>query len=153
MKVLKKSSTNMESTVASYNAIREQEKTLKGKKTELAQRIKDDAFMNGTKDSSGNYYVDGEDFIWGLQIKKSYNLDQEKALKFLEENGYEDCIKTVQVVDEDKLQKYLADEDITKDELVDMSNYKEVESVYVKKKEEMPEVEQTTLRAAQKKRK
>ena len=100
-----------------------------------------------------NNFTNGEDFIWGLQIKKSYNLDQEKALKFLEENGYEDCIKTVQVVDEDKLQKYLADEDITKDELVDMSNYKEVESVYVKKKEEMPEVEQTTLRAAQKKRK
>lgn len=136
-----------------YAEISAQIKTLEAKKKELSEKIKSGAEMYGVKDDKGSFYFEDDYVLMGKVAKKSFKIDQTKAVETLESMGLGDVVDTVvsKVVNEDKLQKAVQSGKITLDEVAEFTNESVSYSVLVKEKEALPEVEQTTLKAARKK--
>lgn len=145
---------DLERMAREYSEISEQIKVLDKKKKELADKIKADTERFGTKDDKGSFYYESESFITGRVSKKSFSLNQEKAKETLEEMGLWDELKKVVVtetVDEALLEKYVSEGKLDLDVVESFTNVKESFSVSVTKKEEIPQVQQTTLKVARKK--
>lgn len=138
---------------AEYADISAQIKVLDDRKKVLSDKIKEGAEQLGTKDDKGSFYIESETHIMGKVAKKSFSIDQDKAVKVLEAMGVGDVIDevTVRTVNEDRLQKAVNDKRVSFDTVKDFTNTKVQYSVLVKEKEAMPEVEQSTLKAARKK--
>lgn len=162
MAVLKKSkkkssATFSEKEVASlgkeYAELSAQIKQLETRKKQLSDLIKENAEKYGVKDDKGSYYLESAEHIMGKVAKKSFKIDQDKAVKVLESLGLGDVVDevTVKTVNEDKLDKAVSDGRISFDTVEDFTEVKTSYSVLVKEKEEVPEVEQTTLKAARRK--
>ena len=136
-----------------YAEISAQIKVLEAKKKELADKIKNGAEMYGVKDDKGSYYLEDDYVLMGKVAKKSFKIDQALAVETLESMGLGDVVDTVvsKIVNEDKLQKAVQSGKITLDEVSEFTNGSVSYSVLVKEKEAVPEVEQTTLKAARKK--
>lgn len=136
-----------------YAEVSAQIKELEAKKKTLADKIKSGAEQFGVKDDKGSFYLEDDSYVMGKVAKKSFKIDQDKAVKTLESMGLGDVVDvvTVTTVNEDKLQKAVADKRLTLDDVKGFTNESISYSVLVKEKEAVPEVEQTTLKAARKK--
>lgn len=136
-----------------YADISAQIKKLEEQKKSLADKIKQGAEQFGVKDDKGSFYLESDSHIMGKVAKKSFKIDQDTAVSTLESMGLGDVVDvvTVKTVNEDKLQKAVQDKRLTLDDVKGFTNESVSYSVLVKEKEAMPEVEQTTLKAARKK--
>lgn len=136
-----------------YAEISAQIKMLEAKKKELSDKIKNGAEMYGVKDDKGSFYFEDDYVLMGKVAKKSFKIDQTKAVETLKSMGLGDVVDTVVVeaVNEDKLQKAVQSGKITLDTVSEFTTESVSYSVLVKEKEAVPEVEQTTLKAARKK--
>lgn len=149
MKVVgKKPVDDINSKVAEYNALREQAKTIKSRMDILAKEIKEYASKNGVKDDKGSFYCDNGTFMFGQQAKKSVTFIVDKAIEFFKSNGLYEAVKTVEVIDEDAVGRYVDDGRVTYDDLESITQTKTTYAIDLKKKEEMPVVEETTVSIA-----
>ena len=161
LKAVKKKSTvtpmfvadDIGSMAKQYAEISAQIKELEAQKKVLADKIKQGAEDFGVKDDKGSFYLDNGGFIVGKVAKKSFKIEQDKAVATLESMGLGDCVDvvTVKTVNEDKLQTAVQDKRITLDEVENFTTTSTSYSVSVKEKEDAPEVEVSTLKVAKKK--
>ena len=129
-------------------------KQLEEVKKELADKIKKGAEQYGEKDDKGSFYLEDDSYIMGKVARKSFKIDQDKAVKTLEAMGLSDVldIVTVKTVNEDKLQRAVGEERISLDTISDFTNESVSYSVLVKEKEDVPEAEQTNFKVARRKK-
>lgn len=161
-KVTKKTSSNIKPLFSEedigkmgkeYADISAQIKKLEEQKKALAEKIKSGAEQFGVKDDKGSFYLENDSFIMGKVAKKSIKIDQDTAVPTLESMGLGDVVDEVVVktVNEDRLQKAVTEKRITIKEVEKFTKVSVSYSVSVKEKEEMPEVEQSTLKVARSK--
>lgn len=145
---------NVKSLGRQYADISSQIKALEEQKKALAEKIKQGAEQFGVKDDKGSFYLESEDLMMGKVAKKSFKIDQDKAVKTLESMGIGDVVDevTVRTVNEDRLQQAVSDGRLSLDTVESFTNVSVSYSVLVKEKEAMPEVEQTTLKSAAKRK-
>lgn len=145
---------NVKSLGRQYADISSQIKALEEQKKALAEKIKQGAEQFGVKDDKGSFYLESEDLMMGKVAKKSFKIDQDKAVKTLESMGIGDVVDevTVRTVNEDRLQQAVSDGRLSLDTVESFTNVSVRYSVMVKEKEAMPEVEQTTLKSAAKRK-
>lgn len=145
---------NVKSLGRQYAYISSQIKALEEQKKALAEKIKQGAEQFGVKDDKGSFYLESEDLMMGKVAKKSFKIDQDKAVKTLESMGIGDVVDevTVRTVNEDRLQQAVSDGRLSLDTVESFTNVSVSYSVLVKEKEAMPEVEQTTLKSAAKRK-
>ena len=143
---------NVKSLGRQYADISSQIKALEEQKKALAEKIKQGAEQFGVKDDKGSFYLESEDLMMGKVAKKSFKIDQDKAVKTLESMGIGDVVDevTVRTVNEDRLQQAVSDGRLSLDTVESFTNVSVSYSVLVKEKEAIPEVEQTTLKSAAK---
>ena len=138
----------IDAMVAEYDALRNQSKTIKSRMDTLAKDIKKYAETHGVKDDKGSYYCDNGAFQFGQQAKKSVSFVIDKALDFLKSHGFTDAIKTVETIDEDVIERLVSEGAITFDDLESITETKVTYAIDLKKKEDMPVVEETTVQMA-----
>ena len=138
----------IESVLNEYNSLREEKKKIESRMSALAKQIKEDAEARGVKDDKGSFYAENDNFIYGKQCKKSVSFDKDKAISYFKNHGYEDCIDTVEVINEAAVEGHVNSGDISFEDLEDITTTKVSYAVDVKKKEEMSEVQQTTVSMA-----
>ena len=145
---------NVKSLGRQYADISSQIKALEEQKKALAEKIKQGAEQFGVKDDKGSFYLESEDLMMGKVAKKSFKIDQDKAVKTLESMGIGDVVDevTVRTVNEDRLQQAVSEGRLSLDTVESFTNVSVSYSVLVKEKEAMPEVEQTTLKSAAKRK-
>ena len=145
---------NVKSLGRQYADISSQIKALEEQKKALAEKIKQGAEQFGANDAKGSFYLESEDLMMGKVAKKSFKIDQDKAVKTLESMGIGDVVDevTVRTVNEDRLQQAVSDGRLSLDTVESFTNVSVSYSVLVKEKEAMPEVEQTTLKSAAKRK-
>lgn len=145
---------NVKSLGRQYADISSQIKALEEQKKALAEKIKQGAEQFGVKDDKGSFYLESEDLMMGKVAKKSFKIDQDKAVKTLESMGIGDVVDevTVRTVNEDRLQQAVSDGRLSLDTVESFTNVSVSYSVLVKEKEAIPEVEQTTLKSAAKRK-
>lgn len=131
--------------LAEYDSLRVQKKTIEDRMKVLSDQIKAYAEKNGVKDDKGSFYAEDEQYVYGKQCKKSVSFDLEKALAFFKEHGYTECIDTVEVINEDAVEGLINTGDISFEDLESITNTKVSYAIDIKKKEEMPVVEQTEV--------
>ena len=139
---------NIDSMVSEYDALRSQSKTIKSRMDTLAKDIKKYAETHGVKDDKGSYYCDNGAFQFGQQAKKSVSFVIDKAIDFLKSHGFTDAIKTVETIDEDVIERLVSEGAITFDDLESITETKVTYAIDLKKKEDMPVVEETTVAIA-----
>lgn len=142
------------SLLAEYDSLRGQKKQIEERMKVLADQIKANAEKVGVKDDKGSFYAEDSNFVYGKQCKKSVSFNVDKALAFFKERGYEDCIDTVEVINEGAVEILVNSGDISFEDLESITNTKVSYAVDIKKKEEMTEVEEkeVTLAASKKAR-
>ena len=131
--------------LSEYDSLREQKKKIEDRMKYLADQIKANAEKVGVKDDKGSFYAEDEQFIYGKQCKKSVSFNQEKALSYFRDHGYDDCITTVEVINEEAVESRINTGDISFEDLEDITTTKESYAIDLKRKEEMSEVEQTEV--------
>ena len=131
--------------LSEYDSLREQKKKIEDRMKYLADQIKANAEKVGVKDDKGSFYAEDEQFIYGKQCKKSVSFNQEKALSYFRDHGYDDCIATVEVINEEAVESRINTGDISLEDLEDITTTKVSYAIDLKRKEEMPEVEQTEV--------
>lgn len=134
--------------ISEYDLIRENEKMMKKRKTELANIIKEYSDKNGVPDDKGSLLCSNDEYSWGKQIRKSVSLNQEKALEFIKENELNDCITTVEVVNEEELENQFNLGNVTTEDLENISDIKISYSTVVTKKEVIEDAEEYELKLA-----
>ena len=128
--------------LSEYDSLREQKKKIEDRMKYLADQIKANAEKVGVKDDKGSFYAEDEQFIYGKQCKKSVSFNQEKALSYFRDHGYDDCITTVEVINEEAVESRINTGDISFEDLEDITTTKVSYAIDLKRKEEMSEVEQ-----------
>lgn len=131
-----------------YNSLREQKKTIEDRMKSLADQIKANAEKVGVKDDKGSFYAENEQYVYGKQCKKSVSFNQEKALAYFKDHGYTDCIGTVEVINEEAVEGRINTGDISFEDLEEITTTKVSYAIDIRKKEEMPVVEQTEVSMA-----
>lgn len=131
--------------LSEYDSLREQKKKIEDRMKYLADQIKANAEKVGVKDDKGSFYAEDEQFIYGKQCKKSVSFNQEKALSYFRDHGYDDCITTVEVINEEAVESRINTGDISFEDLEDITTTKVSYAIDLKRKEEMYEVEQTEV--------
>ena len=136
---------NIKQALNEYKELTEREKTIRSRKKELADFIKRYSQENGVQDDKGSYYIDDEDFTYGSQARKSVKMNFEKAKNFFVSKGMWDrVVKYEEVIDEDKVSDLLSNEEMTIDDLEEITDVKVTYAIDVRakeKEEDMPEVE------------
>lgn len=128
--------------LSEYYSLREQKKKIEDRMKYLADQIKANAEKVGVKDDKGSFYAEDEQFIYGKQCKKSVSFNQEKALSYFRDHGYDDCITTVEVINEEAVESRINTGDISFEDLEDITTTKVSYAIDLKRKEEISEVEQ-----------
>lgn len=131
--------------LSEYDSLREQKKKIEDRMKYLADQIKANAEKVGVKDDKGSFYAEDEQFIYGKQCKKTVSFNQEKALSYFRDHGYDDCITTVEVINEEAVESRINTGDISFEDLEDITTTKVSYAIDLKRKEEMSEVEQTEV--------
>lgn len=139
---------SIDAKVQEYYLLREESKTLKNRMDVLAKEIKEYASSNGVKDDKGSCYCENESFMFGQQAKKSVSFVKDKAIKFFKSKGLVDAVKLTEVVDEDAVEKYIEEGLITFEDLESITETKVTYAIDLKKKEDLPVVEETTVAMA-----
>ena len=142
---------SIEALVAEYASLREQESKIKSRKEQLAKDIKEYALAYGTKSNTGSCYCDSEKFTYGAQAKTSVSFNQEDAVKFLEDRGFDSAVKTLKQVDEDRVNDLVEQGKITIEDLRGITTSKTTYSIDVKVKKEVESVAEEVPVAASKK--
>lgn len=139
---------------AEYADLSAQIKVLEDRKKLLSGQIKDGCEKFGVADDRGSHFMENDTFVLGRVCKKSVTLDQDTAVQTLERMGLGECVDvvTVKTVNEGKLESAVSQGRISLNEVEEFSKVSMSFSVSVKKKEDAPEVEQTTLAAARTKK-
>lgn len=138
----------IDSKVEEYARLRDEAKTIKDRMGVLASEIKEYASSNGVKDDKGSFYCDNGSYQFGNQAKKSVSFENDKALKFLKDKGFNDAIDTVEVINEGVVEKYINEGSITFDDLESITTTKVTYAIDLKKKEELGEVDETIVQIA-----
>jgi len=138
----------IEAKVQEYDKLREESKLIKSRMDVLAAEIKDYAEKFGVKNDTGSFYVENDTFIFGKQAKKSVSFVKEKALEFFKKHKFKDCIKTVETIDEDAVEARITAGDISYAELEQITETKVTYAIDVKKKEDLPVVEESQVKVA-----
>ena len=136
------------SLLEEYYSLREQKKTIEDRMKFLADQIKANAEKVGVKDDKGSFYAEDERYVYGKQCKKSVSFDKEKTIEYLKTHGYDECIDIVEVINEDAVEGRINTGDISFEDLEAITTTKVSYAIDIKKKEEMPEVEQTEVKMA-----
>ncbi len=131
-----------------YSALREESSRIKKRMDALSATIKDYAEKSGTKNDSGSFYAENDEFIFGKQAKKSVSFMEETAIKFFKDKGLHECVKTIEKIDESKVEEAIQSGDLSYDELQSITQTKTTYAVDVKRKAEMPEVAQSEVKMA-----
>lgn len=139
---------SIDSQVQEYYRLREEAKTIKNRMDALAKEIKEYASANGVKDDKGSTYCDNGTFMFGQQAKKSVSFKKDEAISFFKTRGLLDAVKITEVIDEDAVEKYIGDGLITFEDLESITETKVTYAIDLKKKEDMPVVEETTVQIA-----
>lgn len=134
--------------VEEYDRLREQSKTIKSRMDTLAKEIKEYASKNGVKDDKGSFYCESTFFMFGSQAKKSVSFKKDEAITFFKTRGLLDAVKITEVIDEDAVEKYINEGAISFEDLESITETKVSYAIDLKKKEDMPVVEQTTVAMA-----
>ena len=134
--------------VQEYYRLREESKTIKSRMDTLAKEIKEYASKNGVKDDKGSFYCDNGTFQFGQQAKKSVTFVLDKALDFFKSHGLVEAVKTTEVIDEEAVERYINEGKVTFDDLESITQTKVTYAIDLKKKEDMPVVEETTVAMA-----
>ena len=142
----------VETLLDRYSRLRDEKKTIEAELKKLSDEIKEAAERTGTKDDKGSYYAEAGNYIFGKVAKKSVSFDEGKALDFVRKKGFTDCIVTIESLDEGAIENRINSGDISYEELEGITTTKVSYAVDVKKKEEMPIVEETVLPSAAKKK-
>lgn len=148
-KISKAPAPPINSVVAEYVSLREQAKAIKSRMDYLSKEIKTYASANGAKDDKGSYYCQNESFIFGSQAKKSITFAKERALDFFKTHGLLGAIKMVETIDEQAVEAYIADGQISVEELESITNTSVSYAVDVKERTAAEStVEESTVRLA-----
>ena len=133
-----------------YDEVSAKIKELESRKKVLADKIKEGSEKYGVKNDKGSYYLEDDNYIVGKVARKTFKIDQDKAISVLRNKGLGDIVDvvTVETVNEDKLNNAVQEGRISINEVEDFTNVSVSYSVSVAHKEEMPEVEQSILKAA-----
>lgn len=126
--------------VAEYNFLRAKSKTIKARMDELSKSIKEHLTKNVSPDTRGSYYAEDENFIYGNMARKSVKLNEERAKVFLQERNLLEKVSEVKIViNEDKLEQLLMNDEITQDELESLVDIKTTYSIDIKEKQKEEE--------------
>lgn len=147
-KVVNLPQQSIDAKVQEYYRLREESKTIKSRMDTLAKEIKEYANKNGVKDDKGSFYCDNGTFQFGQQAKKSVTFVLDKALEFFKSHGLTDAVKTVEAIDEEAVERYINEGRVTFDDLESITQTKVTYAIDLKKKEDMPVVEETTVAMA-----
>lgn len=131
-----------------YYSLREQKKTIEDRMKYLADQIKANAEKVGVKDDKGSFYAEDEQYVYGKQCKKSVSFDHDKAIEYFKSHGFDECIDTVEVINEEAVEGRINTGDISYEDLEGITNTKVTYAIDIKKKEDMPVVEQTEVAMA-----
>lgn len=136
-----------------YAELSAQIKVMEERRKFLSTQIKNGAEQFGTKDDKGSFYLENDDYVLGRVAKKSFSLNQDKAVSVLERSGLGDVLDVVKVVNEDRLNTAVQEGRIALNTVEGFTDCKISYSVKVDKKETVTaEVEQTQLSAAARKK-
>lgn len=135
-----------------YLAVTKKIKALEEEKKRLSDNLKKGAEKYGVKDDKGSYYCETESCIFGRVVKKTMKINQEKAVKDLTDLGMGDLIDEVVVrtVNPDRLENAVQNGKLSFDVVEGFTDVTTSYSVSVKEKEEIAEVEQTSLKKVSK---
>lgn len=131
-----------------YQTINDKIKLLDKRKKEISKLVKDYSAEHGVKNSSGSMFCENDKFIFGQQARKSVKLNFERAREFFVANQLWDKVKVIKEdINEDEVEKLVAEGEITPEELETLVDIKTSYAVSIKEKtvqatEEMPEVQQ-----------
>jgi hypothetical protein len=105
-----------------YIALKEQIKFLTERQTEIKNRLKSAVAENGEVDGRGHIVLElGNDIKITNQRKESRALNEEFAISLLKEKGiYQECIKVVEVLQEDAIMAAVYKDQITEAEVDQM---------------------------------
>lgn len=131
-----------------YNSLREQKKRIEERMKYLADQIKSSAEKSGVKDDKGSFYAETEQYVYGKQCKKSVSFNKDKAIEYFKNHGYDDCIDTVEVINEEAVEGRINAGDISYEDLEYITDTKVQYAIDIKKKEEMPVVQETEVALA-----
>lgn len=146
-------SSMIEKSVEEYDRLREEAKQLKKRMDELSKSIKEYAMQMGTQDDKGSYHCEVANFEFGAQARKSVSFNEEVALAFFKGRKLNDAIKMVEKIDEEVVEKYVTEGEVSFEELEQITNVKTTYALSIKAKEEMPTIEEVPVQSvASKKR-
>ena len=136
-----------------YSDLSKQIKELEARRKELSDKIKAGAENFGVKDDKGSFYCEDDQITFGKVAKKSFSINQEKAVEKLNSMGLGDVVDvvTVSTVNEDKLNEAVNGGRISLEDVETFTDVKVSYSVTVKEKDAVPVVEQTQFAAKRKK--
>jgi len=124
-----------ETLIPTYYEKHKAETDLKKQSDELNKKIKklftenDSTLVKSTKAKKDErQYVVGN-LKATYYLKESLSIDEEGLVEFLKKHHYTDAVKTVEVVDEDVLEKMMYDGTITKKHIQEMNKFKKVSDV------------------------
>ncbi len=146
-----KPKVDLESLAKEYVALRNQKSLIETKMKELANIMKEYAESHGTKNDSGSYYCETPSYFVGKMAKKSISFNQEKAVDFLRKHDLYDAVKVTESVDESVVEKYIASGAISYADLESITTTKVSYAIDLKEKEEVSEVQQTSIAAKSRK--
>ena len=137
------STTDVQKLAEEYDNISKQMKELEAKKKELADKLKNCAEAMGVVDDKGSSYIDGDSYVIGRVAKHTVKINQEEGVAMLRNKGLLNCIteKTTYTVNEAEVEKAVAEETLTEEDVRSFTTINTTYSVSVKVKEDMPEVE------------
>lgn len=137
------STTDVQKLAEEYDNISKQMKELEAKKKELADKLKNCAEAMGVVDDKGSSYIDGDSYVIGRVAKRTVKINQEEGVAMLRNKGLLNCIteKTTYTVNEAEVEKAVAEETLTEEDVRSFTTINTSYSVSVKAKEDMPEVE------------
>lgn len=139
----------IEEMLSEYNNLREQKKLIDSRMKGLSDEIKKYAEANGVKDEKGSFYCDRGGFVFGKQAKKSISFIADKAIIFFKAKGLKDAVRTVEVLDNDAVERYINEGEVTMEELESITNTSVSYAIDIRKKEEVvDEVQESTVSIA-----
>lgn len=147
-KVTKFPQQSIEEKIKEYDSLRGQAKTIKSRMDTLAKEIKDYATAHGEKDDKGSFYCERGAYLFGNQAKKSVSFKTEEAITFLKTRGFHDAVTIKEVIDEDAVERHISSGEISFEDLESITTTKVTYAIDLKKKEDMPVVEETTVAMA-----
>ena len=102
-----------------------------------------DSRLNLVVDDKGSSYIDGDSYVIGRVAKRTVKINQEEGVAMLRNKGLLNCIteKTTYTVNEEEVEKAVAEEILTEEDVRSFTTINTSYSVSVKAKEDMPEVE------------